>query len=699
MSDYTLTRVQPQELLDAVRLDSVAARYNLSICYPETSLALFKFSGYQPCGVLDKKLVCGKPCSKSFMDAVQSAVQGKRAKAFRCPIGLIGFVVPVESPGQQTYCFIAGNMREASLNLFFLDELIETSEFDATALNESLEAFLVMTLEEAEAEGERIRLLTHTLQQQNVHSNIFARTMQNLQTVTAVLAELDRQESLDEVVSLIGEILTIIFDLERIVIALRSRDGESLEVVRSWNTKLTQELIPFSRFSRFAELPYRQSNLLSEEVNWLLPEVTANNAYCLPAVKGKELVGLLILLDADPNPRDLVFFELLADRLASAVSRIVVMERSARETTGVRQILGMLDVLAQVDGADELHAKLLNMAAEIVSAGAGSLMLLDAEQSNLYIRSAKGMNRELARNLVIPVGQAIAGKVACTGSALLVADVEHDTRFKRPNRPRYRGKSFLSMPLLAQERVIGVLNLSDKDGNGMFTDKDLKALELFTRHAVAMIGRGETLERSRQLESLAVNDPLTGLYNMRSLIRRLEEEVSRSSRLGIHFSVLMVDLDNFTAYNTLCGSQSAEAVLRKIAEVLISTARAMDVIARYGSEKFCIVLPACPPREAFVAAERMRKEIENHRLLRDGDDVEDYFTVCIGMAAFPESGLDSQALISAADSALYQAKAEGQNRIAVHSTAVSSSPSLFRHSRPAGDVLHLHAIKASDPHF
>jgi diguanylate cyclase (GGDEF)-like protein/PAS domain S-box-containing protein len=162
-------------------------------------------------------------------------------------------------------------------------------------------------------------------------------------------------------------------------------------------------------------------------------------------------------------------------------------------------------------------------------------------------------------------------------------------------------------------------------------------------------------ELNVRLEALATTDGLTGLKNHRTFQERLLEEVRRAVRYGAPLSILMLDVDRFKTYNDAFGHPAGDAILRKIAEVIKTTARTTDVVARYGGEEFAVILPETDREQARIAAERFRAAIEATPW------PEWAVTASFGVATLARTASDSVALIAQADAALYQSKRIGRN--------------------------------------
>lgn len=162
-----------------------------------------------------------------------------------------------------------------------------------------------------------------------------------------------------------------------------------------------------------------------------------------------------------------------------------------------------------------------------------------------------------------------------------------------------------------------------------------------------------------ELERLSVTDHLTGLNNRRRLMEALENEVRRSRRLRHKFTVLIADVDNFKQYNDAHGHPAGDEVLKRVAAVLREATQDVDFVARYGGEEFFVMMPELGASAAIGLAERIRAQLARQKFA--GGAV----TLSIGVAEFPAQGDSGDALIAAADAALYEAKRAGRDRIAL----------------------------------
>lgn len=181
-----------------------------------------------------------------------------------------------------------------------------------------------------------------------------------------------------------------------------------------------------------------------------------------------------------------------------------------------------------------------------------------------------------------------------------------------------------------------------------------------------MLGRiGLRIEDDEaQLENLATHDGLTGLLNHRTFHLILEKETQRSSRYGHPLALIMIDIDYFKKVNDSYGHQAGDLILRELAELLKSCTRKADSVCRYGGEEMMIILPETSKEEACLLAERIRTRVEAEKFVASsGGSMR--ITVSLGLALLSGDKIDSTTLVSAADTALYQAKNNGRNQVCI----------------------------------
>ena len=173
-------------------------------------------------------------------------------------------------------------------------------------------------------------------------------------------------------------------------------------------------------------------------------------------------------------------------------------------------------------------------------------------------------------------------------------------------------------------------------------------------------------ELKEMINQVSTTDALTGLHNRKFLHERLEAEISRARRYDTKLSCLLLDIDFFKVVNDMYGYDWGDVLLKKIAEMLKSFIRKEDILTRYGDEEFIVILPNTPEENAFIFAERFRREIEKMEFIPAGEEERHPITISGGIASFPflqNFEEDANTLIRYAEHALFNAKKRGKNKI------------------------------------
>lgn len=300
---------------------------------------------------------------------------------------------------------------------------------------------------------------------------------------------------------------------------------------------------------------------------------------------------------------------------------------------------------------------LTQISAEMLQAERASLLVNNPESAGLLTKASIGIPAKPTETE--PVGQRVAWKTFEQGEPLLVSNIDNLKLNPAPDDRKYKTDSFLSYPLAIGGRSLAVLNFTDKVDGRMFEQSDLELLNSIAPQIALVIDRAMLKDKAGEYEQLSVTDALTGLLNRRYLEERLTEEIKRSNRHGYPMSFMMIDVDEFKAYNDSFGHPEGDKVLTIVGHVLRETLRGADVAARYGGEEFSILLPQTTIEEAHIIAERIRARIE------ETDFINRTVTVSIGIASCSLDVNSAAELIAAADKALYEAKRSGRNNVKI----------------------------------
>jgi diguanylate cyclase (GGDEF)-like protein len=257
--------------------------------------------------------------------------------------------------------------------------------------------------------------------------------------------------------------------------------------------------------------------------------------------------------------------------------------------------------------------------------------------------------------VMLAVGQWVVLNGADFGSPDLAAD---------PRLTGGRRGSALGLPLACRGRTVGAVIAFDRIAST--AEPRLPAAARAALDAALVPGALalENALRMQRAEALSVTDDLTSLYNSRYLSQVLRREAKRAMRSGRPLSLLFLDLDGFKSINDTHGHLFGSRALVEAAAVMRASARETDIVARFGGDEFALVLPDTGSEGAVAVAERVRERLAAHEFLQ-ADGLRIRLTASVGVGTLPDVADTVEALIQAADKAMYRVKERGKNGICV----------------------------------
>jgi len=223
----------------------------------------------------------------------------------------------------------------------------------------------------------------------------------------------------------------------------------------------------------------------------------------------------------------------------------------------------------------------------------------------------------------------------------------------------YRTNNCAIVPLICQDRVVGVVNLADKMQNESFGCKDIALIELFGQLVGASIGNIKLFEK---IQRQATTDGLTGLVNHKTFYEILERELWRSRRYGGQIALIMVDIDNLKEINDAHGHRAGDKVIREISRRIKECIRQIDTAARYGGDEFAIILPNTSLNDAVVVAKRMVDVVARSPTSWKKEQIA--LSISVGLGQY-DSDTNPEDITSRSDQALYAAKQAGKNTVKI----------------------------------
>jgi diguanylate cyclase (GGDEF)-like protein/PAS domain S-box-containing protein len=317
----------------------------------------------------------------------------------------------------------------------------------------------------------------------------------------------------------------------------------------------------------------------------------------------------------------------------------------------------MTDLIQSCDSAEEAYPIIERFAALLFPGQSGKLFILDETGSLLECTASWGTQRDTAEELIFTRDRCWALR-------------RSEIHFVSDNRAQPRCDHvreqipYICLPLLAHGDALGLLHVVVKEEitqSEVSLENQQRLAQLFRDRLALTLSN---LKLRQNLRHLSLQDPVTGLYNRRFLEEAIKLQILRAKRAHAPLAVAMMDIDHFKQINDLHGHDAGDAALRAVADLLQKSIRQGDVVCRFGGEEFVLLLPDTSLEVANRRSEALRLALEKLALQHSGKALTP-LTVSLGVAAYPDHGLTSQALIKAADAALYRAKAAGRNQICV----------------------------------
>ena len=415
--------------------------------------------------------------------------------------------------------------------------------------------------------------------------------------------------------------------------------------------------------SRFQEVVQNETSLeLRERAKKAEPGVKQGNINLFPIMLGGMVRSSLVigseLTDSVTKRRISRFIKHVAPELEILRLR----EQIKQQSLMTKAVKRFNQTIKHID-KDDFWTVLLQNSAELMQAERGSILVLNEDNESFAVKEAVGNHSDLIKRISDEtLGERVAKSVVRSGRPLIIRNAKKAGFVTATADRNYKTDSFICYPISFSGKKIGVINLADKIDGGFYDERDLEILHTLMPQIAMALDRTTLMQKAGEFEQLSITDPLTGLLNRRYLEERSTEELNRSQRHGYPMSFMMVDVDSFKSYNDTYGHPEGDKALQIVGQCLKATLRGADVAARYGGEEFSILLPQTTLSEAAMIAERLRDRVEQTEFPNR------QVTVSIGIATYASEIKTTEALIAAADKALYHAKENGRNNVQVFSS-------------------------------
>lgn len=391
----------------------------------------------------------------------------------------------------------------------------------------------------------------------------------------------------------------------------------------------------------------------------------------VPLLNNEETIGAIIsdLLHGERRfaQEDIDIAIALANMVALRIEQARLFEEEHRRASELAMLHAITLEITDTHNTGELLERIMRSAAWLVKARGGSLYILGEDQELLHCKvSFQSPYNQVGSTLELGCGA--AGRVAISGQPLLVPDyLAWPQRISAANGLT-ESFSLLSVPIVRQSKVIGVMQLIREVDDAAFNDHDMDLLSLLSFQVAISLENSRLYE---EIQRLAIQDSLTGLFNRRGIINAAEREVERARRYERSVVLCMLDVDHFKRVNDTYGHPVGDEVLVGISRYLQNNLRGIDLIGRYGGEEFLFVLVENELASAQMVAERMCQRLSATPIITSVGNIA--ISVSIGLAGWHPAYTSLSDVIQAADEALYCAKRSGRNRVCCAALPESAS--------------------------
>lgn len=305
---------------------------------------------------------------------------------------------------------------------------------------------------------------------------------------------------------------------------------------------------------------------------------------------------------------------------------------------------------------------------KLVRASFASLYILDETNNILHLHKH---NHPFLINKIVSLNQTptpLMVMAVRSKELILVPNIEiHKKPVIRKSQrvfaENYRTKSCAIVPLICQDRVVGVLNLADIMDGDRFDSGDIALVELFSQLVGASIGNIKLFEK---IQRQATTDGQTGLVNHKTFYEILEKELWRSRRYGGRISLIMVDIDNLKSINDAYGHRAGDKAIRKVSKRIKECIRQIDTAARYGGDEFAVILLNTSLDDAIIVAQRMVDAVASSQATWQKEQIP--LSISVGLGQY-DADTTPEDITSRSDQALYMAKQAGKNTVRIFESA------------------------------
>ncbi|HEU5451601.1 MAG TPA: diguanylate cyclase [Terriglobales bacterium] len=465
---------------------------------------------------------------------------------------------------------------------------------------------------------------------------------------------------LDEVLNRILTILRDYFHLQHVAVLLFNAETQELTVRThaGWNKESEETHLPLGKGMIGTAAKLKRpiyAPRVHEDPRYICTIPSTRSELAVPLLVRDEMVGVLDCQSDQEDffsPETIDLLTLFSTQASIALQNAQLYSQEQRKAAQLEAINAIARQTTAVLDLQELLDRACKHILQSFPVDHVAVLLLD-EEKRLAMRAELGhLSVRIGRGGTLAPGAGLSGRAIQSGKPVLENDVEGVHGYVEGFEET---RSEMCLPLICFGQTLGVLAL-ESARKGAFQPSDVQPLESVADICANAIQNARHFENMKQM---AYVDGLTGMFNRRYFEMRILEEMERMRRYQHEMSIIMVDIDNFKKLNDEFGHLLGDEVLRQVGTLFSQQLRRGDVACRFGGEEFVVIAPETDGDKAVAMAEKMRRVVETYPFTGVPRPV----TISAGIADFPACGDNRDALVRAADAALYTAKQKGRNRV------------------------------------
>jgi len=388
----------------------------------------------------------------------------------------------------------------------------------------------------------------------------------------------------------------------------------------------------------------------------------------LPMISDDKMLGAIIISYDTPHrftSIEITRSEQAARHVSFAVAKMLLLDDEKHRSEELKA-LNRIGIAINADrDFDRVLETIFEQCKSIIDLDTFYLALYDAEKEELRFPIFNdGDERITMAPRSIASNPGISGRIIKNRTSLSMPDASIPEVQQSLGVVRAGGipsRAYIGVPLMYGDKVLGVMSVQSRQPNA-YTAHQVQLMETIAAQSAIAI---ENARLNGELQHMSITDGLTGAIIFRHLMELGPLEFSKAKRHGRALSLLFLDIDGFSDFNSRFGHATGNEVLKAVVDCARSCVREIDFFARYGGEEFVIVLPETPPEEAAIVGERVRAGVEALRVpsqvIPGGLNV----TISIGVSSLAQGTADFQDLLNAANAAERRAKENGRNRVEI----------------------------------